>query len=283
MFLAVVFYSIADALVKWLAETYHPMQIMFCRAFFTWMPLLTMLPQKTKGFGLRSDKKGYMALRALIMALSLPLYFYAFKCLPLADAYAVAYVAPLFMVIFSIPILREKVEKHAWIAVFVGFSGVLVMMRPGSVVFSLGGLSAFIGGICWALALVMGRKLSKTESEFSLTFWFWAACFLLGALFAPFCWQTPSLLDWGLFAASGIIGGAALLAITRAFSLAPASIVGPLDYSILVLGAFIGYMVWGEIPDGCVILGAIILVLSGLYLVFQETRRKPLVLFPVVE
>ncbi|MBP9692628.1 MAG: DMT family transporter [Alphaproteobacteria bacterium] len=283
MLLAVVLYSIADALVKWLAGTYHPVQIMFCRTFFTWLPLLAMLPQKTKRIGLKSRNKGYMALRATIMALSLPFYFYAFKCLPLADAYAVAYVAPLFMVVFSIPILGEKVEKHAWIAVCVGFSGVLIMMRPGSAVFSLGGLSAFIGGILWALALVMGRKLSKTESEFSLTFWFWIACFLLSALYVPFCWQTPSLLDWGFFAASGIVGGVALLAITRAFTLAPASVVGPLDYFILVLGALIGYVVWGDIPDVFVILGASILVLSGLYLVFQETRRKPLVLFPVVE
>ena len=283
MLLAVTLYSINDALVKWLAATYNPMQIIFCRSFFTFFPLLAIVLQKRSWKNLQSNHKGSQILRAAIMALSLPFYIYAFKSLPLADAYAVAYVAPLFMAIFSIPILGEKIERHAWIAICVGFSGVLVMMRPGSIVFSLGGLSAFVGGILWALGLVMGRKLSKTESDFSLTLWFMGACFLFSSLFTPFCWQSPSLSDWGLFASSGIIGGAGLLAITRAFSLAPASVVGPIDYLILVFGALIGYVVWKDIPDVFIIIGALILVLSGLYLVYHEARRKPLVLFPVLE
>ena len=283
MFLAVALYSVNDAFLKWMASSYHPMQIMFCRSFFTWLPLLGSILQKQSWNGLRSGNKSYHALRAAIMTLSLPCYIYAFKLLPLADAYAVAYVAPLFMAIFSIPILGEKIERHAWLAILVGFSGVLIMMRPGSAVFSLGGLSALVGGILWALGLVMGRKISQTENDFSLSLWFLGACFLLSSLFMPFCWQSPSLSDWGLFAISGLIGGAGLLAITRAFSLAPASIVGPIDYLILVFGTLIGYVVWGDIPDTFIIIGALILVLSGLYLVYQETRRKPLVFFPLIE
>ncbi|HUX80012.1 MAG TPA: DMT family transporter [Alphaproteobacteria bacterium] len=283
MFLAVALYSINDALVKWMTSSFHPMQIMFCRSFFTWLPLLGIVLQKESWKSLKTDNKSYHALRAAIMALSLPCYIYAFKTLSLADAYAVAYTAPLFMAIFSIPILGEKIEKHAWIAILIGFSGVLIMMRPGSAVFSLGGLSAFVGGLLWALGLVMGRKISRKESDFSLSLWFLVACFLLSSLFMPFCWQVPSLSDWGLFAVSGLIGGAGLLAITRAFSLAPASIVGPIDYLILVFGVLIGYGVWGDIPDTFVMIGAFVLVLSGLYLIYQETRRKPLVFFPIVE
>ncbi len=278
MLLAVILYSINDALIKWLVESYQPMQIIFCRSFFTFFPLLAVVLQKTSWKGLKTNKIGYNALRAGIMALSIPFYIYAFKILPLADAYAVAYVAPLFMAIFSIPILGEKVEKHSWIAIAVGFSGVLVMMRPGSAAFSLGGLSALVGGILWALALVIGRKLSQTEKSLSLTIWFMGACFLMSSFFTPFCWQTPSLLDWGLFAISGILGGFALMAITRAFSLAPASVVAPLDYFIFIFGALIGYVVWGDIPDAFIMLGALILVLSGLYLVYHEARRRPLVL-----
>ena len=113
MFLAVALYSVNDALVKWMISSYHPLQIIFCRSFFTWLPLLGVVLQKDSWKGLRSSNKGYHAQRAIIMALSLPCYFYAFKNLPLADAYAVAYVAPLFMAIFSIPVLGEKIEKHA--------------------------------------------------------------------------------------------------------------------------------------------------------------------------
>jgi drug/metabolite transporter (DMT)-like permease len=283
MLLAVALYSINDALIKWLVGTYHPIQIMFCRSFFTFFLLLGIVLHRSSWTGLKTNQKGYQTLRAIIMAASIPFYIYAFKILPLADAYAVAYVAPLFMAIFSIPILGEKIEKHAWIAICVGFAGILIMMRPGSIVFSLGGLSALVGGILWALALVMGRKLSKTEKNLSLTLWFMGACILLSSSFAPFCWQTPSLGDWGLFALSGMVGGVALMAITRAFELAPASIVGPLDYLIFVFGALIGYMVWGDIPDTFVIIGAFILVLSGLYLVYHEARRKPFVLVSLEE
>jgi len=283
MFLAVVLYSLNDALVKWLVSTYHPMQIMFCRSFFTWLPLLSMIPRRNSWQNSTSHKKPYHALRAIILALSLPFYIFAFKVLPLADAYAITFIAPLFMAIFSIPILGEKIEKHAWIAILMGFSGVLIMMRPGSAVFSLGGLSALIGGFLWALGLVLGRKLSQTESDFSLSVWFLGVCFLLSSLFMPFYWQPTPLSDWGLFFISGIIGGTGLLAITRAFSLAPASIIGPIDYLILVFGALIGYMVWGDIPDIFVVIGALILVLTGLYLVYCETRRKPLVFLSALE
>ncbi len=283
MLLAVILYSLSDALIKWLAETYHPMQIVFCRLFFTWLPLGRGVLQKTSWQSLKSDKKSSQALRAVIMALSLPFYFYAFKNLPLADVYAVAYVAPLLMAIFSIPILGEKVEKHAWIAIFMGFFGVLIMMRPGSIIFSLGGFSALVGALLWALALVMGRKLSQTESQFSLTLWFLGACFLMSVIFIPFCWQTPSLSDWMFFAASGVLGGSALLAITYAFSMAPISIIGPLDYLILVFGALFGYLLWGDIPDAFVIIGALILVSSGLYLIYKEAQGKPLIFFPIVE
>lgn len=283
MLIAVALYSINDALIKWLVVTYHPMQIMFCRSFFTFFLLLGYVLHRSSWTGLKSNNMGYQALRAVIMAASIPFYIYAFKILPLADAYAVAYVAPLFMAIFSIPILGEKVEKHAWIAICIGFSGILIMMRPDSIVFSLGGLAALAGGILWALALVMGRKLSQTEKNLSLTLWFMGACFLMSSFFTPFYWQSPSFGDWGLFALSGMLGGIALMAITRAFELAPAAIVAPLDYLIFVFGALIGYVVWGDIPDTFVIIGALVLVLSGLYLVYHEARRKPFVYIPVEE
>lgn len=283
MLLSVILFSINDALLKWLAGTYHPMQIIFCRSFFVCFLLLGLAFQKKAWKTLKSNKKKYHALRAVIGALAVPFYIYAFANLPLADAYAVAYIAPLFMAIFAIPILGEKVEKHAWIAICMGFLGVLIMMRPGSAVLSLGGLSALIAGVVYALALVMSRKLSQTESDFSITIWFTSTCFCMSTLFIPFYWQTPSLWDWGLFATLGLVGGCAVISVTRAFSLAPAAIIGPIDYLIFIFGALIGYIVWGDLPDMFVILGVLILVLSGLYLVYQETQRRPLVFFPVVE
>lgn len=283
MLLSVFFYSINDALLKWLAGTYHPMQIIFCRSFFTFLPLIVYAIYKGSLESFTTTKYGHQILRAFIAALSVPLYIYAYWALPLADAYAVSYVAPLFMAIFAIPLLGEKVTSHAWIAICVGFLGVMVIMRPGSEVFSLGGLSAFSAGVVFALSLVMSRKLSQTESAISITAWFMGACFIMSSLFMPFYWVETTLYDWGLFAALGIVGCAALYTITLALSLAPASIIGPLDYLLLVFGAIIGYYIWGDIPDEYVIIGALILVGSGLYLIYNETRGKALDFLPVVE
>lgn len=283
MLLSVFLYSINDALLKWLAGTYHPMQIIFCRSFFTFLPLVGYARHTSSLKGYKLEKIGPQALRAIIAALSVPLYIYSYWALPLADAYAVSYVAPLLMAIFAIPILGEKVSPHAWIAITIGFLGVLVMMRPGSAVLSLGGLSAFMGGTLFALSLVLSRKLSQTESIVSITAWFMSACFIMSSLFMPFYWVEPTLSDWGLFAILGIVGCGALVTITQAFKLAPASIVGPIDYLLLVFGAIIGYFIWGDIPDAYIIAGACILVGSGLYLLYQETREKSMVLLPVVE
>jgi drug/metabolite transporter (DMT)-like permease len=283
MLLAVVCYSINDALIKWLSDSYHPMQIIFCRSLFVLVLPLGMTFHKKSWKTLKSTQNHYHAFRALITALSVALYVYSFGHLPLADAYAIAYVSPFFMALFSIPLLGEKVEFHGWVAIGIGLCGILIMTRPGSRVLSWGGLSACLAGIFYALSLVMSRKLSRTESDVLITLWFVGACFVLSVFFMPFCWKMPSATDWLLFAALGAAGGVAIMAMTRAFSLAPAFVLGPLDYLSFVCGTVIGYVVWGDVPDAFVLGGAFLLVLGGLYLVSQEARRKPLVLGSVLQ
>ncbi len=283
MLLSVFLFSINDALLKWLAGTYHPMQIIFCRSFFTFFPLLGPFLLKQQRIDFRAGNNGYHALRAFIAALSVPLYIYAYKALPLADAYAVSYVAPLFMAIFAIPLLGEKVSKQAWTVIIIGFFGILIMMRPGSAVLSLGGLSAFAAGVVYALAIVMSRKLSETESDFSITAWFMGVSFIMSSLFMPFYWETPPLSDWGLFAVLGVVSYGAVLTITQAFRLAPAAIVGPIDYLLVVFGAILGYYIWGDVPDMYVVIGSCVLIGSGLYLLYHESKNKTLAFAHVVE
>jgi drug/metabolite transporter (DMT)-like permease len=237
-----------------------------------------MTLQRQSWKSLKSNKKKYHALRAVITVLSMVFYIYSFSHLPLADTYALAYVSPFFMALFSSPLLGERVTIHAWIAIVIGFCGVLIIVRPGSTVFSFGGLAAFTAGMLYALSLVMSRKLSQTESDFAITLWFMGLSFVVSGFLIPFYWQMPSLNEWILFIALGSVGGTAVMAITRAFSLAPAFIVGPLDYLTFVFGTLIGYMIWGDIPDAFVVTGAFLLIFGGLYLVYQEARRKPFVL-----
>jgi drug/metabolite transporter (DMT)-like permease len=283
MFLAVTCYSINDALIKWLSDSYHPTQIVFCRSLFVFFIPLGMAFQKQPWKSLKSNKKRYHVLRAVITTLSMFFYIYSFSHLPLADAYALAYVSPFFMALFSSPLLGEKVTPHAWIAIVIGFCGVLIIARPGSSVFSFGGLAAFIAGMLYALSLVMSRKLSQTESDTAITLWFMGTCFVISGLMMPFYWQMPLFEEWALFISLGVAGGTAVMAITRAFSLAPAFIVGPLDYLSFVFGTLIGYVIWGDIPDIFVVTGVFLLIFGGLYLVYQEARRKAFVFAPPLE
>ncbi len=282
MFLAGICYSINDALIKWLSDTYHPVQIIFYRSLFVFLIPLGMAFQKQSWKSLKSNKKKYHALRAIITVLSMVFYIYSFAHLPLADAYALTYVSPFFMALFSSPLLGEKVTPHAWIAIVIGFCGVLIIVRPESTVCSFGGLSAFVAGVLYALSLVMSRKLSQTESDTAITLWFMGICFVISGVLVPFYWQMPSLNEWILFIALGSVGGTAVMAITRAFSLAPAFIVGPLDYLTFVFGTLIGYTIWGDIPDAFVMAGVFLLIFGGLYLVYQEARRKPFGLGPAL-
>jgi len=280
MFLAVTCYSINDALIKWLSDSYHPTQIVFCRSLFVFLIPLGMAFQKQSWKSLKSNKKKYHILRAVITTLSMFFYIYSFSHLPLADAYALAYVSPFFMALFSSPLLGEKVTPHAWIAIVIGFCGVLIIARPGSSIFSFGGLAAFIAGMLYALSLVMSRKLSQTESDTAITLWFMGTCFVISGLMMPFYWQMPLFEEWALFISLGVVGGTAVMAITRAFSLAPAFIVGPLDYLTFIFGTLIGYVIWGDVPDIFVVTGVFLLIFGGLYLVYQEARRKDFIFAP---
>lgn len=272
MILATICYSINDALIKWLADAFHPLQIIFCRSVCMFLIPLIFVLQKRPGLSIKSSKKGYQALRAILTFLSVLFYVYSFSQLPLTDAYALAYVSPFFMAFFSKPILGESVTPHAWVAILIGFCGVLIIARPGSAVFSLGGLAACIAGILYGISLVMSRKLSQTESDFSITLWSMGACFLGSGIFMPFYWQSPSLNEWALFMALGIAGGLAVMAITQAFRLAPAFIVGPFEYLSFAFGIFFGYILWGDMPNASVITGVFLLIFGGLYLLYQESR-----------
>jgi len=271
MLFAVMVFSTMDALIKWLTPSYPLMEIVFFRSIFAFIPLLpSLLRQGSAPF--RTRRPLGQAGRALIGLGATVCFFYAYRFLPLADVFGIAFAAPLFVTALSVPLLGERVGIRRWSAVLVGFIGVLVMVRPDIGVADAATLITLLGTLCYAISLVFLRNLGKSETTVSIVFYVTCTTTFASAIALPFVWITPSAVDLPLLILVGILGGIAQLAITRAFRLAPAAVVAPFDYTALPYAAALGYFVWGDVPEPIFLLGAVIVIGSGLYILHRETR-----------
>jgi drug/metabolite transporter (DMT)-like permease len=195
------------------------------------------------------------------------------RALPLAEAVAIGYAAPIFITALSVPLLGEAVGVRRWSAVCVGFAGVLVMIRPGAAVFEASSLVALLAALFYAFAMIFIRRLGRTESTACIAFYFTLTCAVVSAPFLPLQWVAPDLPQAILLVAVGLIGGVAQLAVTAAFRAAPAAVVAPFDYSSMLYVTVIGYAVWGEMPDRLIFAGAAVVIASGLYILHRERVR----------
>jgi drug/metabolite transporter (DMT)-like permease len=172
-----------------------------------------------------------------------------------------------------VPFLAEKVGIRRWSAVVVGFIGVLVMTRPGSGIFDPAALIPLAGAFFLGLAMVMVRSLSRSEHSASIVFYFTIVATLASAASLPWQWVTPDWIGLGILVAIGLIGGCAQFAMTQAFRFAPAAIVAPFEYLSLVFAIGYGFAIWAEIPDLWLIVGAVIVMGSGIYILHREAVR----------
>ena len=271
MLLAIALFSVMDAMVKWLGQTYPTMQIMFFRSVFALVPLAFLIGQMG-GFAAAlkvNDKKGHV-IRCFTGLAALSIFFYCFAHMKLADVVAISFAAPLFITALSVPILGEQVGKRRWTACLVGFAGVLVMVNPGASLFGEMALLALLGTVFYSLAIIYVRKLSKTETNASIVFYFTVTCIVVSGAVLPFQWVTPSLFDWALLIAVGLVGGMAQIVITQAFRLAEVSQVMPLEYTHMIWAVGFGYLIWTEFPNASTWLGVAIVTASGLYIIYRE-------------
>ena len=271
MLLAVAIFSCMDALIKWLSATYPTSEIVFFRSSFAFLPLLPALLKGGRA-ALRTRRPLTQAGRAGLGLFSMFAFFYCFRLMPLADVFGIAFSAPVFVTALSVPMLGEKVGIRRWSAVVVGFVGVLIMLRPDTGVFASASSIALVATVLYALGQIFVRDLTKTETTTCIVFYVTLTTTVVSALAMPFLWVTPSWRDAPLLAAVGILGGMAQLAFTRAFRLAPAAIVSPFDYSGLLYASMIGYYVWGDVPTATFLVGAAIVMASGLYILYRETK-----------
>ncbi len=274
MVASVFLFSIQNAIGKWLAQSYPIPMLVFFRSFVALLPSFILVYRAGGLSVMRTNRMAGQFGRAVIWGGSNVASFFGYHLLPLADAIALTFAAPLFLTALSYPIIKERVSRERWIAVSVGFVGVLVMARPSGAENALGVAGAVGCAVCNAVGTLTVRDLCRTEHSASIVTWTAIFMTLMALPALPFFWKMPTLPDLALFCSIGLIGGVSQYMATLALSYAPAAAVSPFNYTGLVWGSIIGLAVWGEVPSPPIVIGAAIVTLTGLYLLRAESRQR---------
>ena len=270
MLAAVFLDSIGDATAKWLGQTYEPVQIVLFGQLFALIPIAVFVWRSGGLTALRTRRPFVHALRGSLLFASMLLFFTGLRGVPLAEATAIGFTAPLFITALSGPLLGEAVGVRRWAAVIVGFLGALLMVRPGTEAFRPEALLVLTSAFIFALVMLLTRRLTRTETDVALVTYTTVIGGLASLPFASLVWQAPSPGDLGLFAIVGIGGGCAAYLLVVAFRNAPAAVVAPFDYSSLIWASIFGWILWRESPEPAVWIGAAIVAAAGVYI----TRRE---------
>jgi drug/metabolite transporter (DMT)-like permease len=271
---AMACFACLSAIVKWTGSKGIPtFEIVFFRNAFAFVPLALYI-WRTSGFVVLKTRRpvGHVT-RSAIGLMAMTCGFSALQRLPLTDATAFQFAAPLFMTALSAVVLREPVGRHRWGAVVVGFVGVLIMTRPSGQVSVPGLLLALGGAVGSAGAAVTIRQIADTERGATIVFYFTLAGTLLGLAGCLFDWRTPDLPTLGFLILGGLVGGVGQILTTEAVSIAPVGVVAPFDYTQLVWATAFGFLIWGELPHPATVAGALVVAASGVYILHREIRR----------
>ena len=265
-----------DAVAKILTDRYPPIQIVFLRNLIA-APIIAALifgifgPQ-----ALRSNHLRLHALRGLIMATGAWLYFTGLIYLPLAEATALVFSAPIFITALSVPLLGEHVGWKRWSAVLLGFVGVLVIVQPGGATFQMAAVLPVGTALCYAVFMISARWIERGERLWTMMLFAMFFPMIYAAPMAIVYWEPIQRNDIGLFLAIAAFGSLGLALIGQAFRLAPAALVAPFDYTALIWATGLGWLIWKDIPGVTTIAGAAIIVLSGVIILLRETRQSSL-------
>ena len=273
MLMSVCAFSIMDIIVKW-SEAYPLGQVLFFRGFFGVILYFIIMPRdRIKNFYL-TKRPGLHFLRCMSGLIALVAIFIALRNLPLATVVSISFAAPIFTTIFSIFLLSEKVGIFRWIAVLVGFIGILIITEPGFSSFNI----YFIYPIIFCLGLsyvaIAIRQLSTTEPVWLISLYFSIAITLVSLVTLPYGWVIPNFGDLILLMLIGVFGGVANLWLGQSYKLAEVSLVSPLKYLALVFAIAFGYFIWDEIPSFKTLLGASLVIISSIIIFRREIYLK---------
>jgi drug/metabolite transporter (DMT)-like permease len=259
-----------DIVAKWLLQDYPLQQFVFLRSLFGLL-FFFFIARWYGGFAsLLTSRWRWHLLRTILASCAMFGFFYGLKYMPLVNALTLAFTAPLIVTALSVPFLGEHVGRRRWIAVIVGFIGVLIILRPGAGLIDLASLAVLAAAAAYAGLALTARKLAATESSFALSVYVISGPLVISSFTVADNWIVPDRNDWILFLLAGVFSALAWIGIVGGYRRASPVILAPFEYLALIGGAIAGYIIWDEIPDGWVVVGALVIIGSGLYIVYRE-------------
>jgi len=292
--IAVFTFSVNDVVIKFLSGDYALHEIVLFRALFGIALTAVLIAPFAGGWRIiKTQRVGLHILRGMMVVTANMMFFLGLAVLPLAETVAIFFVSPLLITVFSVIFLGDRVGPFRWAAVLVGLIGVGIVLRPGSDSFQIAALLPVIAATAYAGLHMMTRYIGKTESAATMTIYiqltFVGVCIVFGLLFGDGkladqdnaslaflfrAWSVPSWTDLGLMAVIGIGTGLGGYFISQAYRVAEPSVVAPFEYLALPLSILWGYLVFDEIPDGVAIAGIVLILASGLFIIWRENRAK---------
>lgn len=290
-------FSLQDVVVKSMSGDYPVHQLVFVRSIVALLPLILLVWWEGGPRTLRTKRPWFHALRGAAAFLAYTGFYLALAAMPLAETVAIFFVAPLFVTALAVPLLGEQVGRRRWMAVCVGFIGVLIMTRPGAAVFEPAALLAVFAALAYAASIVMTRRLGISESGAAMAFYGQLTYLPLSAVigltmgggiavesqhpsiqFLTRAWVLPNINDFGLMAFCGLVAGVGFYLLSQAYRMAPANVVAPFEYMALPWAMVLGFVVWGDVPQAASVAGICLVVGSGLYILRRERvrGRRPL-------
>ncbi len=274
MLMATVAFTSMHAMIRHVAQGLHPFEVAFFRNLFGLVFLAPILFR----YGiapLRTRKLRVHALRGILNLVSMLCFFYAITIAPFADVTALTFTAPIFASVLAVFILGEKVGPIRWAAIGFGFLGALVILRPGFGEIGLGPILTVVAALLWALAMLVIKTLTRTESSITITAYMMIVLTPMSFLAALPFWTWPAPEQYLTLFVLAALGTTGHLFLNQALKEGDTSLVSPVDYVRLVWAALIGYFVFGETPDAMTWIGGAMICVSAGYVAYREGRRKP--------
>lgn len=276
-------YATHDVVVKYLGSSFSAIQILFFSALLSFPLVTSFILQDRSGGSFWPRHPGWVALRTVSSIITSVCAFYAFGVLPLAQTYAILFAIPLIITILSIPILGETVRLRRWTAVIVGLLGVLIVLRPGQAALSSGHMAALVAAITGAMTAIIVRKVGTDERPVVLLVYPILANVLVMGAALPFVYLPMSGNELGLMAVIAVLGLLGSLLSILSYRLAEAVIAAPMQYSQIVWAIVYGTLIFNDRPDATTLLGAGIVIASGIYVVLRETTAGASENHPVID
>ncbi|MEO8137047.1 MAG: DMT family transporter [Betaproteobacteria bacterium] len=266
-------FSTLDTITKFTSRFLPVNEIVWGRYLFHGIALSVLVGPRLKWGLVRTAHPRMQILRGLLLMIASAAFMTSLLYLPLAEASALSFISPLVLTALSVPLLGDKVRPSQWIAVAIGFAGVVVIVRPGGNLFEVATLLPILSACFYALFQIITRKYAGRDSAYTTHFWTALVCTVLASFTLAFSWKTPDLWGWLALVALGIVGGVGHYLLIRAYENAPPSTLAPFSYVQLMWSTLLTWLVFDHIPDGGTLLGMGIIVSAGLFAVWMQRRK----------